>query len=43
MITISSCEDGSTGKEGGANQDSTAADSLSDSLKQQETDKNKKS
>jgi membrane fusion protein (multidrug efflux system) len=35
MVMISSCGDGSTGKKGAANQDSTAADSL----KQQETDK----
>jgi len=42
MLIISSCGDGSDEQEGAAKQDSTAADSLSDSLKQQDTEKKQK-
>jgi len=42
MLIISSCGDGSDEQEGAAIQDSTAADSLSDSLKQQDTEKKQK-
>ena len=41
ILIISSCGDGSGGKEGVVNADSSAADSLSDSLRQKEAEKKK--